>query len=112
MSSFEVTNFELSNASKLGLTIKKSTNPNKKLDVYDKDNKFLFSIGNYLVPSYSDWYRTHGEAYANQRQKIYYMKNINLINKHDKNSLQFISSTILWGLRDDLKFIFLNYIYE
>jgi hypothetical protein len=126
MSNFIITDFELENANKLNLIIKPSKNLHKKIDVYDNNNNFLFSIGNYLVPTYSDWFRTHGKEYANIKQKLYHMKNINLIKNQPEvlnskfktdveekallfsspemsncksDSLQYVSSSILWGFK-------------
>jgi len=99
MSNFIITDFELENANKLNLIIKPSKDLYKKIDVYDNNNNFLFSIGNYLVPTYSDWFRTNGKEYANTKQKLYHMKNIYLTKNQPVNSLHYVSSSILWGFK-------------
>ena len=95
MSSFEISDFELQNAKKLNVEIIPSTVKDKKLDVI-RDGKYLFSIGNLLIPSYSDWKKSDGEIYAEQRKKLYWMKNLKNV---PQDGLQFYSSHILWGFK-------------
>ena len=69
MSSYEISDFELQNAKKLNVEIIPSTVKDRKLDVI-RDGKYLFSIGNLLVPSYSDW-KNHMVKYTQNNVKNY-----------------------------------------
>jgi hypothetical protein len=58
------------NAKKLGLTIKPSTNPKKKLDVF-KDSKKVASIGAISYSDYATFIQDKGKEFADKRKKAY-----------------------------------------
>jgi predicted Zn-dependent protease len=57
-------------AKKLNVTMKPSTNKNKKLDVF-KDNKKIASIGAKGYADYPTYIKTHGKQYADKRRELY-----------------------------------------
>ena len=81
------------NAAKLGVEIKPSTNPKKKLDVF-KDNEKIASIG---AAGYMDYekYKKKDKNLADERKRLYKIR-------HEKDrkivgSNGFFSDRILWN---------------
>jgi len=56
-------------AKRLGVTIKPSTDSKKKLDVFDKDNKKISSIGAIDYLDYASYIKTNGLKYADNRKR-------------------------------------------
>ena len=75
------------NAAKIGVTVKKSTNANKKLDVYKGDTK-VASIGD---PKYYDFTITGNK----DRQRAYRARFAKTMNKVGTPS--YYSAKILWS---------------
>ena len=73
MSSYQIKKYSFNQAKKLGVTIKPSTNPKKKIDVF-KDDVFLFSIGDVKYSDYATYLETQGEEFANKRKDIYHRR--------------------------------------
>ena len=74
-------------ASKLGVTVRRSTRKHKKLDVFDKRGRKLASIGDVR---YSD-YLQHGDAERRRRYKARHEKT-----RHKKGSPSYFADRILW----------------
>ena len=92
MSSYQIKKYSLNQAKKLGVTIKPSTNPKKKIDVF-KDDVFLFSIGDVNYNDYATYLETQGEEFANKRRRIYHLRH-----KRDNvpNTKGWYALSILW----------------
>jgi hypothetical protein len=94
MSSYEIKKYSYNQAKKLGVSIKPSTNPKKKIDVF-KDDVYLFSIGdiNYRDRDYPTYLETQGEEFANKRRRIYHLRH-----KRDNvpNTKGWYALQILW----------------
>ena len=93
MSNYKITKYTYDKAKELGLTIKLSTNPLKKIDVY-KNNIFLGSIGDSRYQDYPNYILTYNLEYANKRRNLY-------INRHKQNanvkySKQWLALQLLW----------------
>lgn len=85
---------QISNAKKLGIKIKSSSNPKKKLDIF-KNNIFVCSIG---ANGYNDYYvykKHYGIQYAKQRQKLYKIRHNNY--RKIKNTPSYYADKILWS---------------
>ena len=94
MSNYKITDYSYNQAKKLNLIIKSSKNPKKKIDVYDKDNNFINSIGNSSYNDYPNYIKLYNLEYANKRRALYH-------NRHKKgceivNSKQYLAMHILW----------------
>ena len=95
MSNYVITKYTYDKAKELGLTVKVSKFPLKKLDVYkDKDNVYLGSIGDSRYNDYPHYIITYNKEYADKRRNLY-------INRHKKNadimySKQWLSLNLLW----------------
>jgi len=81
-------------AKRLGVTIKPSTDSKKKLDVFDKDNKKISSIGAIDYSDYATYIKTNGLKYADNRKRLYKIR-------HEKTrnvigSKSYYADQILW----------------
>lgn len=90
---YKITDYSKRQAEKLGLTVKPSTNKNKKLDVF-RDGNRIASIGAAGYSDYPSYIKSHGQDYANERRRLYKLR-------HDKDSKKvdspgFLASRILW----------------
>ncbi len=73
MSAYKIKPYSYDQAKKLGVDIKPSMNPNKKIDVY-KNNQFLYSIGDINYSDYPTYLETKGEDFANYRRRLYHLR--------------------------------------
>ena len=93
MSNYKITKYTYDKSKLLNLTIKVSTNPLKKIDVY-KDNIFLNSIGDSRYNDYPTYIIIYNKEYADKRKLLYH-------NRHKKNadvkySKQWLAINLLW----------------
>jgi len=87
---YKITSYTYQKARELGVEVRPSVNPNKKIDVF-KDGKKIASIGdpNYLdFPTYT---KEKGQAYANERRRLYHIRHAK-----DKNIEGMLSKALLW----------------
>ena len=90
---YTITDYSKKQAQKLGVSIKPSTNKNKKLDVFKEDKK-IASIGAIGYNDYPTYIKTHGINYANERRVLYkkrFEKTQNIV-----GSNSWYASRILW----------------
>tara|TARA_R110000823_G_scaffold198573_1_gene329740 strand:- start:1486 stop:1767 length:282 start_codon:yes stop_codon:yes gene_type:complete len=81
-------------AKRLGVSIKPSTDSKKKVDVFDKDNKKLASIGDINYNDYASYIKSNGLEYADNRKRLYKIR-------HEKTrkvvgSKSYYADQILW----------------
>ena len=93
MSNYKITKYTYDKAKELGLTVKVSKFPLKKIDVY-KNNIYLSSIGDSRYNDYPNYIIIFNLAYANKRRNLY-------INRHKQNadvmySKQWLALQLLW----------------
>lgn len=67
---YVITDHSKQQAKKLGVELKVSSNPKKKIDVY-KGSKKLASIGDINYSDYGTYLETKGKAYADERRRLY-----------------------------------------
>ncbi len=79
-------------AKELNVTIKPSSNPKKKVDVY-KDGKKVASIGATNYNDYNTYIKSKGLDYANKRKKLYRLRHKNDLNKPNG----YYANKILWS---------------
>ena len=82
------------NAKKLGVTIKPSTNPKKKIDVFNKDGKRIARIGGMGYGDFATFMEKNGKDFAMERRRLYKIR-------HDKTrkvigSNSYYADKILW----------------
>lgn len=75
--SYEISERTKRNAKRLNLSVKPSLNPSKKIDVFKNGSK-IGSVGAVGYSDYSNYIKTNGKEYADQRRKLY-------INRHKKD---------------------------
>jgi len=92
--SYSITQYSRDQAKKLGVTINPSTNKGKKIDVFDKDGKKLASIGALGMSDYATYVKTKGEAYADERRRLYRIRHAKTMNKIGSPS--YYAARILW----------------
>ncbi len=74
-------------AQKIGVVVKKSTRKNKKLDVFNKDGKYLKSIGDI---NYED-FTIHKDPVRRKNYKKRFEKS-----RHKKGTASYFADQILW----------------
>ena len=76
-------------AKQYGLQIQLSTKKNKKIDVF-QDGEYLASIGDSRYADFHIYLKEQGEAYANERARLYY-------GRHQKVSMkEQLAKLLLW----------------
>ena len=90
---YKIKQYSFDEAKKLNVIIKPSIKKDKKIDIYNKDKKFITSIGSkkYLdYPSYLEFNKTLAEE-RRRLYKIRHNKDIKI-----KDSAGYFASKILW----------------
>lgn len=89
---YEITDYSYSKAKELGVTIKPSTNKNKKIDVFKNGDK-IASIG---AMGYKDYptYLKEDKSLAEKKRKLYKLRHKKDI--HNKDGNGFYANKILW----------------
>lgn len=67
---YRIKEYSRTQAQRIGVTIRVSSNPRKKLDVF-KNNVKVASVGEEGAMDYPTWIETRGIAYANARRRAY-----------------------------------------
>ena len=93
MSSYHITDYSKSQAKKLGVTIKPSANPLKKIDVFKRGEK-VASIGAVGYNDYPTWINKEGLRHANKRRALYKARHEK--DRQVKNSPGYYADKILW----------------
>ena len=75
--SYTITQYTRNQAKKLGVSVKRSTNAKKKLDVF-KNGKKVASVGAIGYKDYPTFMKTEGKEVADKRRKAYK-------SRHEKN---------------------------
>ena len=89
MSSYKIKPYTLKKAQQVGVEVKPSLNPKKKIDVY-KDDRLITSIGDINYPDFPTYIETHGLPYAKERQRLYRLR-------HGEEGLRgSLASFLLW----------------
>jgi len=91
---YEILPYSYNQASKLNVIIKPSTRKNKKIDIYDRNNKYLVSIGSIDHFDYPYYIKYKGKEYADMRRKLY-KKRFQKTRKI-KNTASYFADKILW----------------
>lgn len=88
-----ITKYTYKQAKNIGVSVKNSTNKNKKLDVY-RDGKKIASVGARGMNDYPTYIKTRGLSYANKRRRLYKIRH----NKDRKKiwSRGWLADKLLW----------------
>jgi hypothetical protein len=96
---YKILPYSYRQARKLGVNIKPSTNPKKKIDVFNKQGKKIASIG---AKGYNDFptfakLEMQGKfppGYASKRRRLYKIRHARTIDFKNKNA--YFADKILW----------------
>lgn len=90
---YKITDYSRKQADKLGVSIKPSTNKNKKIDVF-RDEKKVASVGDSRYLDYPWYVEARGLEYANKRRMAYKLRH----NKDRKvvGSPGYFADRLLW----------------
>lgn len=96
---YKILPYSYRQARKLGVSIKPSANPKKKIDVFDKRGNKIASIGAkgyYDFPTYAklEMQGKFPEGYASKRRRLYKIRHAKTIDKQNKNA--YFANEILW----------------
>jgi len=90
---YRITDYTKQKAKELNVTVKQSTNKNKKIDVY-KNNEKIASVGSIKNYDYPTYIINNGLEYANERRKLYKIRHNK--DRNIKNSNGFYADRLLW----------------
>lgn len=93
-SKYNITNYTKQQAEKLGVTVLPSSNPKKKLDVFDKNGKLITKIGDSNYKDYGTYIKENGLAYADKRRELYKIRHQK--DRKVKGSTGFYADKLLW----------------
>jgi hypothetical protein len=86
---YRITDYTKQKAKEIGVEVKPSSNPKKKIDVF-KDGVFIHAVGAIDYYDYPSYIRDKGQVYADKRRDLYYIR-------HPKNSLgELLAKFLLW----------------
>jgi hypothetical protein len=94
---YRITNYSRKQAKRLNVTIRRSTNPKKKLDVFRTENNKTIKIASIGAKGYGDFptfMRTEGMKSARKHRKEY--KRRHEKDRHKIDSPGFYADQILW----------------
>lgn len=81
------------NAERIGVEIKKSTQKNKKLDVF-KDGVKVATIGDTRYNDYRSYIKRDGKAFADERRRLYKIRHEKT--RKEKGTPSYYADKILW----------------
>jgi hypothetical protein len=90
---YPITRYSYRRAKKLGVTIRQSTNPLKKIDVFKGDQK-VASVGARGMNDYPTYMKTRGNTYAKTRRRLYRIRHRR--DSTRKNTPGWYANKILW----------------
>lgn len=94
MSHYKIKPYSYMKAEKLGVFIIPSDNPKYKIQVYNREGKFLYNIGDSRYGDYPTFLKLHGDEYAERRRELYHLRHWKDANV--PNSRGYYASQILW----------------
>ena len=90
---YTITAYTREQAKKLGVVVKRSTNPDKKIDVYKNGIK-VASCGAIGYNDYPTFWRKYGKEYADKRRRLYKLRHEK--DRHIRGSVGWYSDKLLW----------------
>lgn len=73
MGDYRITEYTKEKAKELGVTVRKSSNPQKKIDVF-KDGKKVASVGGAGYKDYPTYLREDGVKIAEEKRRLYKLR--------------------------------------
>ena len=94
MSNYNISKYSFDKAKKLNVLIKPSILKEKKIDVFDKNNNYITSIGDMNYSDYPTYIKTKGLQFANKRKKLYKQRHNK--DRNNINTRSYYADKILW----------------
>jgi hypothetical protein len=91
--SYHITNYTKQQAKKLGVQVKHSTNPKKKIDVF-KNGEKIASCGAIGYKDYPTYMLEKGKPYADERRRLYKIRHED--DRKVVGSVGYYSDKLLW----------------
>lgn len=91
--SYQISQYTKKKAKQLGVIVKPSSNPKKKIDVF-KDDKKIASIGSISYGDYHIFLKTKGKEYAEERRRLYKIRHAKDLS--NEGSPGWWSDQLLW----------------
>jgi hypothetical protein len=86
---YDIKPYTFARAKQLGVKVKPSLNPKKKIDVY-KDGQLKASIGDVKYSDFPTYIESHGLEFAKERKRLYHIR-------HTQQTLgELLSRFLLW----------------
>jgi hypothetical protein len=90
---YKITSYTKQKANQLGVEVRLSTNPKKKIDVF-KNGKKVASVGAIGYADYPTYIETKGETYAKERRRLYKIRHEK--DRHKPKSDGYYADKLLW----------------
>ncbi len=90
---YRITNYTRKQGRKIGVIIKPSKRPDKKIDVF-RDGERIASVGAYGMNDYPTYIRNKGKSFAKTRRKLYKQRHEK--DRHVKWSKGWLADKLLW----------------
>ena len=90
---YKILPYTYKQAEKLGVTVKPSTNKNKKIDVFKKGKKIV-SVGAYGMKDFPTYLKEKGKDFADDRKRLYklrHKKDLSVV-----GSAGYYANNLLW----------------
>jgi hypothetical protein len=90
---YKITLYTRRKAKELGVTVKPSHDPKKKIDIF-RDGDFITSVGAAGYKDYPTYWKEMGKAYADERRRLYKIRHQN--DRTKKGSDGWFADQLLW----------------
>jgi len=90
---YQITNYTRQQAKKLGVQVKPSTNPSKKIDVF-KNGEKIVAVGASGYMDYPSYIKAKGKAYADERRRLYKIRHES--DRKVRGSAGYYADKLLW----------------
>lgn len=91
---YRITNYTRTQARKHGVTVKRSTNPDKKIDVFNATGRKIASVGAVGYADYPTFMATRGKTYARRRRRLYKIRHQK--DRTRRNTAGYWADKLLW----------------
>ena len=90
---YSITNYTKEQAKRLGVSVKPSTNPKKKIDVFKNDIK-IASCGDIKYNDYPTYITKYGKEYADNRRRLYKLRHNS--DRKKEGTAGYYADNLLW----------------
>ena len=90
---YQITEYTRTQAKKIGVQVKHSTNPKKKIDVF-KNGEKVASVGAAGMNDFPTYINKRGMKYAKTRRRLYRIRHEK--DRHVKGSAGYYADKLLW----------------